>query len=309
MKTLLFNPFSIVIAFSLLITACTSGESPDSAADTTSLTWESVQDSTARLHTVTGFAGPEAVRYDPDQDVYFVSNFNGQGGARDANGFISRVTPEGEIEELEFMTGTEDAPMHAPRGMYIVDGTLWVADADGVHGFDKSTGDHVAFVDFTEHTPGFLNDVAADENGNLYVTDTGAARLYRVEGDEVTVVVEELPYSPNGITPTPSGEQMVLAPWNGVLDFQAWNEGSGELSAYTSATGGGNYDGIEFVGDRLLAASQMDSSLHVLENGMDSVIIQMPGRPADIGIDTERNQVAVPYVARNEVDIWQLPGE
>ena len=44
-----------------------------------------------------GFSGPEAVRYDPDQDVYFVANFNGGGNDLDDNGFISRVDPEGRI--------------------------------------------------------------------------------------------------------------------------------------------------------------------------------------------------------------------
>ena len=29
--------------------------------------------------------------------------------------------------------------------------------------------------------------------------------------------------------------------------------------------------------------------------------------PADIGVDTKRNRVAVPFVARNLVEIWQLP--
>jgi hypothetical protein len=32
------------------------------------------------------------------------------------------------------------------------------------------------------------------------------------------------------------------------------------------------------------------------------------GRPADIGIDTRRQRVAVPYVALNRVDIWSLTG-
>jgi hypothetical protein len=33
----------------------------------------------------------------------------------------------------------------------------------------------------------------------------------------------------------------------------------------------------------------------------------VPGRPADIGVDTRRGRVAVPYIALNRVDIWALP--
>jgi hypothetical protein len=54
---------------------------------------------------VDGFSGPEAVRYDPDQDVYFVANFNGPGGAIDTNGFISRIRPDGSVEQLRFIAG------------------------------------------------------------------------------------------------------------------------------------------------------------------------------------------------------------
>jgi hypothetical protein len=32
----------------------------------------------------------------------------------------------------------------------------------------------------------------------------------------------------------------------------------------------------------------------------------VPGRPADIGIDTRRGHVAVPYIALNRVDVWSL---
>ena len=54
------------------------------------------------LFVIEGLSGPEAVHYDAEQDVYFVSNFNGD-AAGDANGFISRVGPDGEIETREFM--------------------------------------------------------------------------------------------------------------------------------------------------------------------------------------------------------------
>ncbi|NNM35275.1 MAG: hypothetical protein HKO53_19525, partial [Gemmatimonadetes bacterium] len=127
-----------------------------------------LQDSTDRVAIIEGLSGPEAVRYDPRQDVYFVSNFNGAGDARDGNGFISRAAADGSMEELRFMVGTEDAPLHAPRGMYLVGDTLWVADADGIHGFHSGTGSHLAFVDLSGFSPGFLNDVTAGPDGALY---------------------------------------------------------------------------------------------------------------------------------------------
>jgi DNA-binding beta-propeller fold protein YncE len=288
-----------------LFTACNPSETDKSAT----LNWETVQDSTMRVQSITGFAGPEAVRYDPDQDFYFVSNFNGGGNDRDANGFISKLLTDGTIESIQFMTGTETFPLHAPRGMYITGETLWAADIDGVHGFNRVTGEQEQFIDFRGLQPGFLNDIAATPDGTLYVTDTGTNTLYRVDSTTPAVVHSDLPHAPNGITLDPDSGLLVLTPWGGALTFHAWDSDTEQLSEFARAQSGGNMDGIEFYGGRLLAASQSDSSLHVIRGEEDLIYITMPGRPADIGIDTQRNQVAVPYIALNRVDIWQLPGE
>lgn len=268
--------------------------------------WQLPQDSTDRVAVVSGFAGPEAVRYDPDQDVYFVANFNGS-AAGDANGFISRLLPDGTIDSLRFMLGTGAAPMHGPRGMFIVGDTLWVADADGVHGFNRITGRHVAFVDFTAHEPGFLNDVAAGPDGTLYVTDTRRSRIYRLAGREATIAIEDSRLGPpNGITWDGGGERFILAPWGGGDTLMAWRPGSDSIVAAFHSPGA-RFDGIEFLGNRVIVASQADSSLHVISGFHGRPYIKTPGAPADIGIDTRRRRVAVPYVALGRVDIWQLP--
>ena len=43
-----------------------------------------------------------------------------------------------------------------------------------------------------------LNDVAADERGTIYVSDTLAARVYRLKNHKVDVYLEEVP-SANGL--------------------------------------------------------------------------------------------------------------
>ncbi len=268
--------------------------------------WSTELDSTSRVASATGFAGPEGVRYDPDQDVYFVSNFNGA-PAGDGNGFISRVSAAGEILAREFMVGTPVAPLHGPRGMFIVADTLWAADADGLHGFHRRSGAHLAFVDLRRFAPGFLNDIARGPDGALYVTDTGKPRLYRVQGSEATLVMEDsLLGPPNGITWHAASGGFLLAPWRGSQTFRAWRPGERGLRVVATSPGG-NFDGIEVVGSRVLVASQTDSSLHVLENGAGRRLIRLSGRPADIGVDTRRGRVAIPFVALNRVEIWSLP--
>lgn len=272
---------------------------------------EAVQDSADILFSVTGLAGPEAVRYDPDQDVYFVANFGESGDdPRDANGFISRVAAgTGAVEELRFMTGTADVPLHMPRGMFIRGDTLWVADVDGVHGFLRRTGEHAAFIAFTAHAPGFLNDIAVGDDGLLYVTDTGLGRVYRVRADGAAEVVveDERTGPPNGITWDPSRSAFLLAPWGGETMLRALDPATGEIRDVVRLVGG-RFDGIEIVDGAVLVASQDDSTLHLAAGDASRPLIRVPGRPADIGVDTRRGHVAVPYIALDRVDVWRIPG-
>ena len=300
------------LALLLMAAACSpsdSGESetPDAASTEPSLDWTSTRGPGDVLYSVTGLSGPEAVRYDPDQDVWFVSNFNGDGGERDANGFISRVSADGQVEALQFIAGGRLAPLHAPRGMNISGDTLWVADVDGVHGFHRATGEQLSFTDFTALEPGFLNDIAVGPGGAVYVTDTGASVVYRMEGGQAAVFAE-LPEEgrPNGITWDGGRGLLLTVAWGGGHVQYAVDPASGQVTAWTEITGG-NFDGIERIGDRALVASQVDSSLHVVDAEGERVLIQVPGRPADIAVDTRRNRVAVPYIALDRVDVWQLP--
>lgn len=279
--------------------ACAGGE--ESGGERTA-----VMDSTARIATVEGLAGPEAVRYDPSQDVYFVANFNGD-AAGDANGFISRVAADGTVEVLRFMTGSPRAPLHGPRGMILFGRTLWAVDADGAHGFDPETGTHLRFVDFRHLSPGFLNDITLGPDGAFYVTDTGRSRVYRMVGNDVSVALEgDVLGQPNGITWDADSERFLVAAWGDGEAVRAWWPATDSVAVIgTAATG--RFDGIELVGGRILVASQTDSSLHVIRNGTQHPLIKTPGRPADIGIDTRRNRVAVPYIALDRVDIWPIP--
>ena len=259
-----------------------------------------------RIAVVDSLAGPESVRYDPEFDVYFVSNFNGE-PAGDANGFISKVGPDGAIVTRAFMTGTHRAPLHGPRGMFLTGDTLWAVDADGVHAFDRRSGAQIGFVDFTPFDPGFLNDITRGPDGALYVTDTDHPRIFRLAGGIVTIALEDTALcGPNGIMWDAMSGRFMLASWNHGASVHAWQPGT-QVVESIGAPGTGGFDGIERARDRILVASQTDSSLHELAGTGESVFLRLPGAPADIGVDTRRVRVAVPMVDRNQVEIWQLP--
>lgn len=253
---------------------------------------------------ITGLTGPEAVRYDADQDLYFVSNWPGDPGSPDSIGFISRVSPEGEILDLRFMGSHEGAPLHAPRGMTIVGDTLWAADLNGLHAFSRLDGSGLGFIDLTEFEPGFLNDVIAAPGGGLYVTDTGRGRVYHAHADGSRVAVETQG-EPNGITWDAERGVFLVVMWSGSSALWGWDPETGATTALGDL-GVVNNDGVEVVNGSVYVASQEDSAIHRWTEDGDRIEIQLPGGPADIGIDTRRNRIAVPYVALNRVDVWAL---
>ena len=293
----------------VVVTACSGAGSDRNGADSAPAGDSASSDSARLVTSVGGFTEPEAVRYDPDQDVYFVSNWGtGPTSAKDDNGFISRMSADGAVDSLRFIAGgTRGATLHSPRGMTIVGDTLWVVDVDAVRGFDRRTGAPLATIDFSLFRLGFLNDIAAGPDG-LYVTDTGTDHIYRITRGAVTVALQDTTLgNPNGITWDSARTRFVIVPWNGDSVIKSWTAGSRSLSAVArvSAT---NLDGVEILpGNRVLVASQSDSSIHVFSGSAGRRVIRTGGKPADIAIDTRRNRVAVPFVARNLVEIWQLP--
>ncbi len=304
------NKGILVVLMGLALIGCEAQEDRPKAAEAEmAMSWDTAQNEADRVLTIEGFSGPEAVRYDPDQDVYFVANFNGD-PAGDANGFVSRVGAEGEVESMEYMTGTDEYPLHGARGMFITGELLWVADAGGIHAFNRLTGEHEEFVDFSTFELGFINDISQAPDGALYVTETGPeSRVFKVEDGEVSVALQDEAIGrPNGITWDAASGRFVTVAWSGTQSFTAFAPGSDEVEEI-AVSAGGNFDGVEIIGGRMLVASQMDSTLRLVEGTVTRPYIMLTAAPADIGVDTKRNRVAVPYVAANRVDIWALPGE
>ncbi len=85
-----------------------------------------------------------------------------------------------------------------------------------------------------------------------------------------------------------------------------WTRYTDSSAADIVSLPGGHCDGIEMIDDDVLIASQDDTSLHLVGHGGVRRVNITRGRPADLGIDTHRGRVAVPYVALGRVDIWPL---
>jgi sugar lactone lactonase YvrE len=271
-----------------------------------------------RVTSVSGFRTPEAVRYDPDGDVWYVSNINGNPNAKDNNGFISRLRADGTVDSLMLIAGGRGrTTLNAPKGLWIAGDTLWVTDIDVIRAFSKRTGEHLISYQ-VRPAPKFLNDITGAPDGAIYITDTGIAfdaqgqmshpgpdRIYKLQGGRTTSIAQGARLAaPNGITWDRANERLILVSFDGkeVLGVRPDDELIPVL-----ATGPGGFDGVELLSDgRVLISSWADSSIYVMRDSTMTKLISGVPSPADIGIDTRRNRLAIPVFTQDRVEIWRF---
>ncbi len=252
-----------------------------------------------------GFATPESALHDVEADVYLVSNINGGPSAKDDNGFISRVSPDGTLLALKWIDGAagDGVTLHAPKGMAIVGGKLYVADLDRVRIFDRETGAPAGEIAIAGST--FLNDVVADGKGGIWISDsgiriddsgvqpTGTDALYHVSADGAVrrAAAGNMLARPNGLAMY--GDALVMATFgsNRVLLF----DGS-RLGRVFGETPAGSLDGLVLGSDgRLLVSSWESETIYVVDGQKEPFPIAdgLPA-PADFGLDGTRYMLLVP---------------
>lgn len=270
-------------------------------------TAKAVPRKTLRVENV-GFETPESALYWAAEDVYLVSNINGGPLDADNNGFISKVLPDGTVAELKFIDGANaDIQLHAPKGMAVSNGVLWVSDIDTLRAFDLSTGKSAANVFVPKAT--FLNDVAVSSSGIVYVSDSGMKltdsglapsgtdAIYTIDANnQVSSLIAGTSLGfPNGLTATEQGLRVVS--WSGKIYSVSAQGVQGDAIDTPAA----ELDGIVPLGDgRVLISSWAGSSVYVgLPEGPFEPLVSDLKNPADIGFDTKRSAVLIPLFQEN----------
>jgi hypothetical protein len=269
------------------------------------------------VDTIRDLSAPESVIHDVDQDLYFVTNINGGPGAKDGNGFISRVKPDGTVDSLHFvMGGRNGVTLNAPKGTAITGDTLWVADLDAVRGFNRFTGAPLATVEFGPRAR-FLNDLALGPDGKLYVSEmgvtangvgqmspTGLDNVFRIgDGHRIeSIMTRSKVPMPNGITAR--GRGLLIGSFS-EPEVREWREGADSLVTVGKASGA--VDGIGVLDDGRIVASSWDDSTVAVVGVTPEPLITGVAAPADFEIDRKRHRILIPQLTENQVTVWQLP--
>jgi hypothetical protein len=289
-----------------------------SAADGVAIGYSS---SEARfVRNIVGFQGPESAKYDAEQDVWFVTNMTGAGSVKDGNGYISRVSAAPpDSGSILAQGGRNGVVLDSPKGMAIHGDTLWVADISVMRAFDRHTGAPLANGDFAPLGAVQLNDVAVGPDGQIRVTDTGIMMtpkgVLHLGPDRVFVMgsgqrISVMAAAPEVTWPNGISWNGLTKEWN-IVSFDPFNGRIFALpeqggSARIIRQGSGRLDGVEVLSSgALVFTSWADSSVHLLEKGMDRRIIRVP-EAADLGYDSKRNQLAIPLSVLGRVQIWSL---
>ena len=250
-----------------------------------------------------GFSQPESVLFDNARNVLYVSNV---GEDEDSNeGYISKLTPDGEVTEAQWVTG-----LKGPKGMAVYDDRLYVADVDRLVVIDVDAGEVVETYDAPDSE--FLNDVAADSEGRVFVSDTSGNALYVLDGEEFSVwLKDEALAQPNGLLV--EKDRLVVA---------AWGEDEGEspvlghlktvdyetkaIEALGDGTPVGNLDGIEPDGQgNYFVTDWVAGALYrVKPSGEAEQLLDLNEGSADL--EVRAGQVLIPIMMDGEVRAWRI---
>jgi hypothetical protein len=250
-----------------------------------------------KWETSSQFLTPESVKYDAERTIFYVSNINGKPSDKDGNGFISKLSTDGKIIELEWVKGLD-----APKGMGIYQDHLFVTNLTEVVEIEIASGK------ILNHFPipgsSFLNDIDIDTKGVIYISDSGNGKIFRILNGKI----EEWLKGPeldgvNGLYC--SGDTLYAGAGGNLLEIQG---SSGKISVFAAKTGG--IDGLESCGNGTFIFSDWSGSVYRISAGKPKELLLNTSaskiNAADIEYNSSSHTIYIPTFFDNRVMAYQM---
>lgn len=253
---------------------------------------------------ITGLKTPESAVQAKDGRI-FISEIGEFG--KDGDGQITVIDKNGKASV--FASGLDD-----PKGLAIIGKTLYVADKTKVV---KITPDGKASVFVATGafpaTPQFLNDLEADPQGNLYVSDSGdimktgkGGAIYKIDANgKVKLLIDGKQdarvMAPNGLLADDTGNVLLYVDFtSGVL--YSYNQQTQALTDIAEGFGGG--DGMVHHSNGTMYVSDWKSGKVFGVNTKGEVTLLKDGyqSAADIAITKDEAYLMMPDMKAGELD-------
>jgi sugar lactone lactonase YvrE len=270
---------------------------------------------TGRRVEVEGFRIPESVATGPD-GKYYVSNIGRINRMGDGSIKVISGNPfDGTASVSDVATGLND-----PAGIAFVGSDLFVTDEKFVWKIQTSgetAGEKSVFLS-PEVFPGgtgLLNDMAADADGHLFMSDTNRGVIFKADPQgNVSVFLDSGPMNPlrmpNGVVLDADGQisgqagsLLVVDLRNGNLVAVAPDGGSAEVIARGFGTG----DGLAFDAQGNLYISDFARGrVHRMKPDRSTEVFARTTSPADLTVDRQRGWLIVPNFLKRKVTFFEM---
>jgi len=240
------------------------------------------------------YSSPESITYDTTGKRYFISNTS--------SSKIVQRDRQGNVTDFVTVGGS----IH---GVTVHNGKVYVCNGTRVRGYDLNSALEVFNVVISGST--FLNDLAIDSSGMMYVSDFNGRRIYKVNtnNSEYWIYVPATTNQPNGVYVDAPRNRLLICCWGGSAPVKAVNLADSTISNIIT-TPYSNCDGISL--DR-------NDNVYISTWGIQSVVrydinfanppVIVAGslsNPADIYVNRITDTLAVPNAGNSTVGLFHL---
>ena len=249
------------------------------------------------------FKAPESVAWDSIRNCLYVSNFTAplKEGSYYGSHTVSKVSMRGEILDADFVTG-----LSCPTGICIWKDKLYIVERFGVVEFDL--GQNRISNKYYIKTTEFMNDIAIDNDGNIYVTTSGSDILFKISQGKVEHWIEgEIISDANGIL-FDRGKLII-----GIISDGYVKEIDPETKEIRNLAflGEGIIDGIKRCADGYLVSHFKGSLYHIIFSGEVKELLDTHSEGtflADFEYIPSKNLLVIPTLWNNKLLFYEYKG-
>lgn len=251
-----------------------------------------------------GLRVPESVLWVKQQNdgktdtVLFVSEIDGKGNEADGVGGVALLNTDGSIRNKDWLRG-----LNAPKGLAVYEGKLYIADLTEVVIVDIASAKILKKVKAPDAV--FLNDVAIDRKGVVYISDTRLNRIYQLEQNSINVFLDNVEAA-NGLTVV--GDQLYIGAADKLLktDLTADHKTPQQMAIGFAERA----DGVEHLGNGdFIVSCWAGLVYYVSADGSITELLDnrnLKLNTADIGWDATTKTLYIPTFFGNSVQAYRL---